>query len=160
MTDQQDDIVRWLRGMGEFTRRQTTNGYRYDEAAEEIERLKELLSCALSEHDCRHGEFAPGYLPKHWTHEARAALAMSDAELSKALEIEAERDQLRIENGRLRAALDAVAGFGSVNLAGEYEARRPEDAAPAARLLPAHGEDRDLARQQCNYDRDEHTGWE
>ena len=34
------DIVKWLRGMGEYTRKQTTNGYRYDEAADEIERLR------------------------------------------------------------------------------------------------------------------------
>lgn len=33
---------------------------------------------------------------------------MTDAELSKALEVEAERDQLRIENERLRAGYRAI----------------------------------------------------
>jgi hypothetical protein len=37
------DIVKWLRGMGADARRLTTNSYRYDEAADEIERLRAAL---------------------------------------------------------------------------------------------------------------------
>lgn len=43
----------------------------------EIEQLRSLLGCALSEHDANNGEFAPDYMPHHWTHQARAALASS-----------------------------------------------------------------------------------
>jgi chromosome segregation ATPase len=35
-----ENIVEWLRSMGEYCRRTTTNSYRYDEAADEIERLR------------------------------------------------------------------------------------------------------------------------
>jgi hypothetical protein len=37
------NIVEWLRGMAKYTRKITTNGYRYDEAADEIERLRAAL---------------------------------------------------------------------------------------------------------------------
>jgi hypothetical protein len=37
------NIVEWLRGMADFTRKKTSNGYRYDEAADRIEQLEAAL---------------------------------------------------------------------------------------------------------------------
>jgi len=40
----------------------------------EIFKLRELLGCALAEHDDHEGQFAADYMPNHWTHQARKAL--------------------------------------------------------------------------------------
>lgn len=37
------------------------------------------LRDALGEHDDTEGRFSPDYMPNHWTHAARAALAKVDA---------------------------------------------------------------------------------
>jgi hypothetical protein len=41
----------------------------------EIATLRDLLSCALNEHDGNEGEFDPNFMPNHWTHSARKILA-------------------------------------------------------------------------------------
>lgn len=41
----------------------------------ENKQLRDLLECALDEHDGKSGKFAPDFMPDHWTHEARRRLA-------------------------------------------------------------------------------------
>lgn len=46
----------------------------YNGMATEIEELRSLLGCALTEHDGNEGEFLPDFMPHHWTHQARRIL--------------------------------------------------------------------------------------